>query len=90
MRIAWDSTKAAVNEEKHGVSFEEAATVLSDPLAQSFEDDSGSECRFITLGHSAFQRALLVVWSEMASGMIRIISARKPTKRELSTYEKGI
>ena len=36
MRIAWDSTKAAVNEEKHGVSFEEAATVLSDPLAQSF------------------------------------------------------
>jgi uncharacterized DUF497 family protein len=91
MEIAWDRYKAQSNLQKHGVSFDEASTVLCDTIAETFLDDANNgEERFITMGHSAVGRLLLVVWSEKADGNIRIISARRATKRERSEYEKGI
>jgi uncharacterized DUF497 family protein len=61
LRFEWDSKKAAVNFTKHGVSFEEALTVFSDPLARIFDDEehSSKEPREIIIGHSAKQRLLL-------------------------------
>ena len=90
MDITWDPIKAAQNELKHGISFGESSTVLTDPLAVTFVEDSSDEVRFITIGHSCRHQTLLVVWIETAPTMLRIISARKATKREKSDYEKGI
>ncbi len=90
MEITWDPEKAALNQLKHGVSFEEAATVLTDPMAETFLDDSAEEARLITVGHSSRNRTLLVVWCERGETMIRIISGRKTTKQERHAYEKGI
>lgn len=88
MEITWDSAKADANLKKHGVGFEEAATALSDPQAQTFADAHVAEDRFITVGHSAIRRLLLVVWCERDGNVIRIISARKPTPRERKAYEE--
>jgi uncharacterized DUF497 family protein len=90
MRILWDESKAESNIKKHGVAFEEAATVLSDPGAQTFMDDGANEERFITVGYSTLRRLLLVVWCERDGDIIRINSARKTTPKERRTYEKGV
>jgi uncharacterized protein len=90
VEITWDATKVVLNQLKHDVSFEEAATVLGDPLAETFLDVDENENRFITIGHSSKNRVLLVVWCERSQNLIRIISARKATKRERAIYEKGI
>ena len=70
--------------------FEEAATVFADPLAAIFDDEAHSvaEQREIIIGHSAETRLLLVSFTERA-GAIRIISARRATKRERQDYEKN-
>ena len=54
MRFDWDKDKAARNVVKHGVSFEEAATVFGDPLSDTFDDPdhSAEERRFLIIGHS--------------------------------------
>ena len=90
LKFAWDETKAAANLAKHGVSFEEAATVFGDPMALTFDDPdhSGGEHRFLTFGRSERSRVLLVVNAER-SRTIRIISARKATKHERGIYEQG-
>jgi len=83
--------KAASNLKKHGVSFEEAQTVFYDDFAVQFFDESSSavEDRFLLLGMSTGARLLLVCHCERESGhLIRIISARKATKRE-STFYRG-
>jgi uncharacterized DUF497 family protein len=88
LRFTWDVRKGAVNVRKHGVRFEEAATVFADPLA-SFHDDpdhSGLEARFLLVGHSLNDRILLVVHAERGD-TIRLISARKPTARERKEYD---
>ncbi len=90
MQILWDEAKAESNIKKHGVAFEEAATVLSDPGAQTFMDDSANEERFITVGFSALRKLLLVVWCERHGDIIRIISARKTTPKERKNYEEGV
>jgi uncharacterized DUF497 family protein len=90
MEITWDEGKAKTNFDKHSVSFEEAATVLLDARALTFADERHSEERFITVGHSAAHKLLLVVWCERRKMIIRIISARKVTKRERRDYEEGI
>jgi len=65
----WDATKAADNQRKHGVSFDEAATVSLDPLAETFDDPdhSANERRFITIGRSTQQRLLFVLTRTAAS-----------------------
>ena len=86
----WDAIKAKINKQKHGVSFEEAATVFDDPLAAIFDDEIHSvyEAREIIIGQSINQRLVLVCFTERA-GSIRIISARRATPRESHDYESG-
>ena len=89
IRFEWDSAKAAANTKKHGVSFEEAMSVFYDEFAVQFFDDdhSSTEERFLLLGMSTGARLLLVCHCEREAGdVIRIISARKATKRESAFY----
>lgn len=90
VEFEWDEDKAASNRKKHRVTFEEAATVFSDPLAVIFDDEvhSAEEQREIIVGHSAENRLLLVCFTERA-GAIRIISARRATKKERRDYEEN-
>jgi len=87
----WDPAKAAANLNKHRVSFEEAASVFLDPAALTFldPDHSDEEEREITIGRSARRRVLFVAHSER-DDRIRIISARRATRRERRQYEEGI
>ena len=90
MEFEWDEKKARANEQKHGVSFHEAATVFGDPLAITFTDPDHSrgEPRLLTFGISQFTRLLVVSHTER--GMrTRVISARLATKRERRIYEEG-
>ena len=91
IRFEWDRTKAAFNRRKHGVSFEEAQTVFYDENAIEFfdPDHSGREDRFIMLGVS-FKLRLLVVCHcvREAQSVIRIISARRATRRETEHYRR--
>ena len=90
IRFEWDRDKANSNLEKHGVSFDEATTVFTDPLARIFsdEDHSQSERREIIIGNSAFRRLLLVSFVERVVDVIRIISARQATRKERRDYEE--
>ena len=85
----WDDSKASVNLDKHGVSFDEAASALLDPLALTVFDSthSPSEDRWLTIGYSEALRLLLVVSTEREAAT-RIISARKATSGERQTYEQ--
>ena len=87
----WDKEKAESNLQKHGVSFEEAATVFFDPLSLTIPDPlhSDEESRFVIIGLSNQQRQLVVVHSER-DDRIRIISARLATASERKKYEAGI
>jgi len=86
----WDPKKADSNLSKHGVPFAEAASVFLDPMAWTFPDPDHSEGeeRFVTIGHSASGDFLVVSHREMDDERIRIISARRATKREKHGYEK--
>jgi uncharacterized protein len=88
--FTWDNRKARQNVRKHGIVFEEAATVFGDPLSLTVDDPSHSddEERFVIVGESSQQRILVVVHTER-EGTIRIISARVATPRERKTYEEG-
>jgi uncharacterized protein len=88
----WDVAKATSNAAKHGVTFQEAMTVFRDPLARSILDrDHGSdEDRWVTLGAASTGNLLVVVhtWTDVHPDLstVRIISARWPTRREISEY----
>ena len=89
IEFEWNRAKATVNLRKHGVSFEEARTVFYDEFAVQFFDDDHStgEDRFLLLGMSSEANLLLVCHCERAGGdTIRIISARRATKRESRHY----
>ena len=88
----WDIEKAESNLQKHGTSFEEAATVFFDPLSLTIPDPlhSDEENRFVTTGLSNQQRHLVVVHSDGDDDRIRIISARLATSRERKKYESEI
>jgi uncharacterized DUF497 family protein len=90
MRIEWDPKKARSNLRKHKVSFEEAATAMSEPMAATGADPDHSvtEDRYITFGVSARSRLLVVVHTE-GHETIRIISARLASKGERKLYEEG-
>ncbi len=89
MEFEWDPKKADLNERKHGVAFQEAATVFGDPLAVTFEDPDHSinEHRYITFGLSFYKRLLVVSHTDRGEG-VRVISARKMTRREKKIYEE--
>jgi hypothetical protein len=88
LTFEWDDDKARANMEKHGVSFQEARTVLSDPLSLSFRDalHSRAEVRYTTLGLSDKNR-LLVVAHTVRGSRTRVISSRLPTNSERRKYE---
>lgn len=89
-RFEWDPQKAAENLAKHGVSFEEAASVFNDPLAYTFADPDHSvgEERLLTFGYSGAGRLLAVISTERGNAL-RIVSARKATRHERGIYEQG-
>jgi uncharacterized DUF497 family protein len=89
MRFEWDRRKATSNQRKHGVSFREAATVFADLLSWTFPDPDHSEVedRFITICTSQLGNLLVIAHTEQAE-TIRIISARKATRRERWFYEE--
>lgn len=88
MKFQWDAEKAASNQSKHGVFFEEAVTVFADPLATTISDPDHSlgEFRFLTIGQSNRYRLLVVSHTERA-GQVRLISARLATRQERRSYE---
>jgi uncharacterized DUF497 family protein len=88
VEFEWDSREAATNLAKHGVSFEEAATVFADPLGRIVSDPrhSAEEERFVLLGFSQRQRLLAVMFVERREAT-RVISARLATRRERRYYE---
>ena len=90
LKFEWDPQKAASNLAKHGVPFEEAATVFGDPLGRITDDPRHSEDeeRFVLLGFSEQQRLLAVMFAERGEA-IRIISARRAIPSERRDYEQG-
>ena len=90
MRLDWDEEKARRNFSKHGVSFQEAGTVLGDTLGWTYPDSGHSffEQRWITIGMSE-QHRILVVAHSSENETIRIISARPATRKERRFYEEG-
>jgi len=90
LEIEFDEAKAGANLKKHGVSFEEAARALFDERALSMEDPyARGESRFILVGLGDLARLLTVVYT-VRRHRIRLISARKASKRETKQYAKGI
>ena len=90
LSFEWDDEKARENRKKHGVSFEEAATVFGDALSLTIDDPlhSEGEERFVIIGSSIQGRTLVVVHTERGDD-IRLISARVATPRERKIYEEG-
>jgi uncharacterized DUF497 family protein len=90
MRFQWDPAKAAGNVSKHGISFDEAATVFKDPFALIFDDTIHSENEFreIIIGMSTLRKMLLVCFVEKQEDIVRIISARPATRQEIKDYEE--
>ena len=88
LEFEWDPAKARINERKHGISFEEATTVFADTLSLTVPDESHSykELRFVTIGESHFGNLIVVIHVDRGS-RIRIISARRATRRERGQYQ---
>lgn len=91
MIFEWDESKARSNLTKHGVAFEEAATVFGDPLSLTVRDPlhSDEEDRFVTIGVSSGFNTLVVVYTDRED-RVRIITARRATRAEVKNYETGI
>jgi uncharacterized DUF497 family protein len=89
----WDEAKSRNNERKHGIRFEDAALVFDDPFALVMQDRiEGGEYRWQTIGRSSGLLLLLVahtVCSEGQDEIIRIISARRATRKERIRYEQN-
>ncbi len=88
MRFEWDSNKAEINRVKHSIGFDEATTIFGDPLALTFDDldHSEGEPRYLTYGISAKNTPLVVAHTDRGD-RIRIISARRMTRRERRGHE---
>ena len=87
----WDTRKASANQGKHGVSFEEAASVFGDPEALDGPDvgHSEQETRYLRLGRAVTGRILMVAYTRRRRGdgeTIRIISARRASRKERAAY----
>jgi hypothetical protein len=92
IKFEWDPAKASANLKKHQISFDEAKSVFYDEFAVQFFDaeHTSDEDRFLMLGISSGAKLLIVCHCEREHGeVIRIISARKATKRESAFYQGG-
>jgi uncharacterized DUF497 family protein len=89
MRFGWNEKKASSNVTKHGVSFEEAATVFGDPLSSTYPDPEHSLAkeRFIIIGQSEQGRIIVVAHTDDGE-TVRLISAREATSGERKFYEE--
>ena len=90
MIYEWDPKKAAANQRKHDISFDDAASVFLDPLALTFADSDHSiaEQRGVTIGHTRRQQVVFVAHCQRGN-RVRLISARRATPRERRQYEEG-
>jgi uncharacterized protein len=90
MEFEWNPDKVELNREKHDISFEEAATVFNDSLSLTFPDPDHSfgESRYVIMSVSSFGQ-LLIVSHTNRGAKVRIISARKATRKERRFYEEG-
>lgn len=88
VRFVWDPAKAESNRRKHGLSFDEAVTVFTDPLALVMDEPNHGE-RLIIIGMSQQERMLYCVFIEVQANKLRIISARRTTPHERRQYEEG-
>lgn len=90
IHFEWDENKNRINKNKHGVSFEEAATVFDDEYAVLFDDPDHSEReeRYLIIGVSKTEKTCIVshCYRSKEYDIVRIISARKATKREIEFY----
>jgi uncharacterized DUF497 family protein len=90
MNYEWDGDNARSNFSKHGVHLADAVSVLEDARALTVRDlYSPEEERWITLGLDALGRILLVIWTWRGE-QIRLISARRATRKERRQYEEGL
>lgn len=90
MRVVWDPAKAEANVRKHGIRFADAEGVLFDPNALTEEDKHmEGEQRFVSIGLDSVGRLLVVVYTFRGDD-IRLISARRATRKEGRAYEAGI
>jgi uncharacterized DUF497 family protein len=88
MRFQYDPAKAAANRKKHRVSFADAEGVFQDPLAVTVEDpDAEGEQRFVTVGLGSAGELLVVIYTEEQDEEVRLISARRATRKERKQYE---
>jgi len=85
--VEWDEGKAESNRRKHGIDFEDAATVLNDDLAVTVRDEREPETRFVVIGSDILNRVLVVVLT-WRGHRVRIISARRASRRERKTYQE--
>ncbi len=93
LSFEWDDNKNKINIKKHGISFEEARTVFFDDYAILFDDPehSDTEDRFLLIGMSDTANICIVCHCYRESdAVVRIISARKATKKEADVYVRGI
>lgn len=91
LRFEWDNQKAQINFKRHGVSFDEAATIFYDPLYLEDYDEAHSEQedRFKIMGMSSNGRLLVATYVQRVD-RIRMISSRLATKDERRIYESQI
>ncbi len=90
MKFLWDEKKSKLNKFKHGISFEEAKTVFLDEYARLKHDPDHSidENRYLLLGLSSSLKILVIVYTVIEDEIIRLISARKATRRETKQYRR--
>lgn len=89
MIFEWDDNKNRINQQKHGLSFELASKIFLDPFLQTYEDNSSYEERWLSIGSVDGITVLLVVHTyrnENDDEVVRIISARKLSKKEVTKY----
>jgi len=91
MQFEWNDNKAQGNARKHGVTFDEALSAFYDVRQVAFydPDNSDDEDREILIGHSKNGRLLLVVYT-VRGQTVRIISARRTTRKEAEDYARGL
>jgi uncharacterized protein len=91
MDFEWDAAKAAANQRKHGIGFDEASSVFYDPdeLSRKDQRHSENEERWVTIGISSRLRTLVVVSTERFEKTVRIIGARKANRSEVKLYEEA-
>ena len=90
MNVTWDPAKAESNFQKHKIRFSDAELALFDPMSLTIEDESlEGEQRFVSIGTDSVNRLVTIVYTYRGDN-IRLISARRATRKERKAYEEGI